>query len=67
MCADDSPDPPKLQRFGSVITDVEVIVAVCGFAVGGNAMASRKVDSNALIGLQGCQDLWWGKTLKGDR
>lgn len=49
---------------GSVITD-EVIVAVCGFAVGGNAMASRKVDSNVLIGLQGCQDLK-GKTLKGD-
>eukprot|EP00434_Breviolum_minutum_P008579 symbB.v1.2.007570.t1/scaffold461.1/size201717/11 len=42
-----------------------VIVAVCGFAVGGNAMASRKVDSNVLIGLQGCQDLK-GKTLKGD-
>ena len=28
-------------------------------------MASRKVDSNVLIGLQGCQDLK-GKTLKGD-
>ena len=53
-------NPPKLERFGSVITHVEVSVAVCGFAVGGNAMASRKVDSNVLIGLQGCQDLWWG-------
>lgn len=33
-----------------------VIVAVSGFAVGGDAMASAKVDSNVLIGLQGCKD-----------
>lgn len=32
------------------------IVAVSGFAVGGDAMASAKVDSNVLIGLQGCKD-----------
>ena len=33
----------------------EVMVAVSGFAVGGDAMASAKVDSNVLIGLQGCK------------
>lgn len=33
-----------------------VIVAVSGFAVGGDALASAKVDSNVLIGLQGCKD-----------
>ena len=31
-------------------------MAVSGFAVGGDAMASAKVDSNVLIGLQGCKD-----------
>ncbi|CAE7579386.1 AVT1A [Symbiodinium natans] len=35
---------------------VYVAVAAAGFAVGGTAMASKKVDSNVLIGLSGCPD-----------
>ena len=56
------------------IGESQVIVAVSGFAVGGDAMASAKVDSNVLIGLQGCKDqhLWhlvkrWGNRKSGGK
>jgi len=44
----------------TLLGESQVIVAVSGFAVGGDALASAKVDSNVLIGLQGCKDehLW---------
>ncbi|CAE7247337.1 AVT1J [Symbiodinium natans] len=41
-------------RSYSFIIVVYVAVATAGFAVGGVAMASQKVDSNVLIGLSGC-------------
>lgn len=36
------------------IWSIQVAVAVAGFAAGGIAMASPKVGSNVLVGLQGC-------------
>ena len=54
--------PKNEFRPGFCRADPQVIVAVSGFAVGDDAMASAKVDSNVLIGLQGCKDqhLRWG-------
>ncbi|CAE7454484.1 unnamed protein product [Symbiodinium sp. CCMP2456] len=40
-----------VERF---IIVIYVAVAAAGFSVGGVAMASRKVDSNVLVGLSGC-------------
>jgi len=41
------------RSYGLIIL-LYVAVAAAGFAVGGTAMANKKVDSNVLIGLSGC-------------